>query len=149
MGVDKFKDATAGEWKQDESPQQYWRGLYVFWQRTSPYPSMTIFDATSRERCAVKRDITSTPLQALVLLNDPVYVEASTAFANRVTSHAVDFDERVTHMFALALNRPPRKTERAQFRQFYETTMDAASAKDAWSQMAAVMLNLDEVISIE
>ena len=69
------------EWKTAEGPDRYRRGIYTYWRRTSPYPSFLMFDAPSREFCAARRVATNTPLQALVTLNDPVYVECSAALA--------------------------------------------------------------------
>ena len=73
-------------WVEAEGEDRWRRGLYTFWRRTSPYPSMTAFDAPSREVCISRRIRTSTPLQALVTLNDPVFVEAARALAHRVLS---------------------------------------------------------------
>ena len=74
-----WTDEHAGE-------DRYRRGLYTFWRRTIPYPSMTTFDAPSREICSVRRIRTNTPLQAFVTLNDPVYVEAAQALARRIVA---------------------------------------------------------------
>ena len=70
------------QWIESKGEDKYRRGLYTFVKRTSPYPSMTTFDVNMREVCYVKRIPTNTPLQALVTLNDPVYLEAALAFAN-------------------------------------------------------------------
>ena len=71
-------------WATSQGADRYRRGLYTFWRRTVPYPSMAAFDAPSREICAIKRVRTNTPLQAFVTLNDPVYVEAAQALARRI-----------------------------------------------------------------
>ena len=71
-------------WATSQGEDRYRRGLYTFWRRTVPYPSMATFDAPSREICAIKRIRTNTPLQAFVTLNDPVYVEAAQALARRI-----------------------------------------------------------------
>src|SRR5262249_1832248 len=71
-------------WATSSGADRYRRGLYTFWRRTIPYPSMTTFDAPSREVCTVRRIRTNTPLQAFVTLNDPVYVEAAQALARRL-----------------------------------------------------------------
>ena len=73
-------------WATSAGDDQHRRGLYTFWRRTVPYPSMATFDAPSREICAVKRMRTNTPLQAFVTLNDPVYVEAAQALARRIVA---------------------------------------------------------------
>ena len=81
-----WRAAFNGErtWPTSEGEDRYRRGLYVFWRRTVPYPSLATFDAPSREVCTMRRLRTNTPLQALVVLNDPVYVEASQALARRI-----------------------------------------------------------------
>ena len=71
-------------WSTSQGEDRYRRGLYTFWRRTVPYPSMAVFDAPSREICAIRRVRTNTPLQSLVTLNDPVYVEAAQALARRI-----------------------------------------------------------------
>lgn len=151
-GVGVYRDKTAGEWKQDPAPDSLRRGIYVFWQRMSPYPSLTLFDATSRERCTVKRSVTNTPLQALVLLNDPVYIDAAKSLSRRVLDR-VERDQvasRLGWLFHLALTRKPTSEETSDFRAFRQqlqaTETDEA---DVWFHIAMVMLNLDETISIE
>ena len=151
-GVGEFRDATAGKWREDDPPDCYRRGLYVFWQRTAPYPSMTLFDATSRERCTIRRARTNTPLQALALLNDPVAVEMATAFALRVRTHCPvgDIVQRVRTMFELALNRIPTVKESERCALFVEQALATGQNEDAvWFHLAGAVLNLDEMISIE
>ncbi len=151
-GVGEFRDATAGKWREDGAPDCYRRGLYVFWQRTAPYPSMTLFDATSRERCTIRRARTNTPLQALALLNDPVAVEMATAFALRVRTRCPEDDiaQRVSTMFELALNRNPTARESERCAAFVEQALAAGQNEDAvWFHLAGAVLNLDEMISIE
>src|SRR5262249_51004629 len=84
------------------------RSLYTFWKRTSPPPQMTTFDAPSREACTPRRERTNTPLQALLLLNDPQYVECARVLAERVLKQGGKSDgERITHLFRLAACRHP------------------------------------------
>jgi hypothetical protein len=71
-------------WVTDTDENRWRRGVYVFWRRSTPYPSMTVFDAPSRETCTIRRIRTNTPLQAFVTLNDPVYVEAAQALGRRM-----------------------------------------------------------------
>lgn len=99
------------EYKESEGEDLYRRGLYTFIRRTSPPPNMLTFDATSREICTVKREITSTPLQALVLLNDPQFFEASRIFAERMIKSKETLEEQITHGFRLATSRFPKKEE--------------------------------------
>ena len=71
------QSGTGKSYAQDHGLKLYRRSLYTFWRRTSPPPSMMAFDALSREVCTAKREVTATPLQSLVLLNDPQFVEAA------------------------------------------------------------------------
>ena len=151
-GVGEFRDDTAGKWHEDAAPDCFRRGLYVFWQRTAPYPSMTVFDAPSRERCTVRRSTTNTPLHALALLNDPVAVEMAKAFAQRVLKQSPDDDRktRVETMFQLALNRSPTVSEAERCAAFIDQTRVLGQQEQrAWFHLAGAVLNLDETISIE
>ncbi len=71
-------------WATSSGEDRYRRGLYTYWRRTVPYPSMAVFDAPSREICSLRRISTNTPLQAFVTMNDPVYVEAAQSLARRI-----------------------------------------------------------------
>ena len=99
------------EYKESQGEDLYRRGLYTFIRRTSPPPNMLTFDATSREVCTVKREVTSTPLQALVLLNDPQFFEASRIFAERMIKSKDTLEEQITHGFRLATSRYPKEEE--------------------------------------
>ena len=146
--------------------EKHRRGLYVIWKRGAPYPSFVNFDANSRLACRVKRPRSNTPLQALTLMNDPVYVEAAMAFAKRVLVEKATASDRLTHAFRLATSRTPRAEELATLTQLLESSRatDAKSAKEflgkfelpvgvtaeeftAWYAVAAALLNLDETIS--
>jgi len=148
--------------------EKYRRGLYVIWKRGAPYPSFVNFDANSRLACRVKRPRSNTPLQALTLMNDPVYVEAAMAFAKRVLTEQPSAApaERIAHAFRLATARAPRAEEVATLTQLLASSRatDAKSAKEfigkfelpagvtaeefaAWYAVAAALLNLDETIS--
>ncbi len=89
----------------DKGSKIYRRSIYTFWKRTVPPPSMMTFDAATRDICAVKRSTTSTPLQALVMLNDPQIVEASRVLAYRAIEHEDNVDKRIAMMFRLATSR--------------------------------------------
>lgn len=95
------------DWKTSEGEDRYRRGLYTTWRRSNPYPSMATFDAPSREVCTLRRDSTNTPLQALVTLNDPGFVEAAQGLARRVLYHseARTDTERLARLFELATSR--------------------------------------------
>jgi hypothetical protein len=97
---------------QDHDDELYRRSLYTFWKRTIPPPSMTIFDAPTREQCTIKRGATSTPMQALVLLNDPQFTEASRLLAARMLNEGgKTTEERIKFAFRLATSRVPNAEE--------------------------------------
>jgi hypothetical protein len=132
---------------------------------------MATFDAPDREFCLVRRARTNTPLQALVLLNDPTFVEASRKLAERCLTAASDVDARIDLAFRLVLSRPPDQAERATIREILDEatksfTEEPAAAEEyltigasprdvtlppvelaAWSAAMSVLLNLDEAIS--
>ena len=111
---------STAKYVEDEEDGLYRRSLYTFWKRTVPPPSMMTFDAASRDQCTVKRQNTSTPLQALVMLNDPQIVEASRMLAYRSVDDIDDgLDERIEYMFQLATSRIPNKDEVKALKDFY------------------------------
>src|SRR5262249_31025696 len=99
------------DWQTSAGEDRYRRGVYTTWRRSNPYPSMTAFDAPSREVCTVRRSRTNTPLQALVTLNDPVYVEAAQALALRMISAGSTVEDHARLGFRLCLSRPPSEAE--------------------------------------
>ncbi|MBT8184636.1 MAG: DUF1553 domain-containing protein, partial [Eudoraea sp.] len=100
----------------------YRRGLYTFIRRTAPHPAMTAFDVPSREVCIVKRENTNTPLQALVLLNDTQFVEASKVLAERMQKEGgVSVEEQINYGFKLAVSRSPKKEESEILKDLYES----------------------------
>ena len=103
-----FLNFPTREYHPDHGDNQYRRGLYTYWQRTFLHPSLLAFDASTREECVVQRPRSNTPLQALVLLNDPTYVESARVLAARVIGEAgADPSARLDRAFRLALARPP------------------------------------------
>jgi hypothetical protein len=155
----------------DQGDGLYRRGLYTFWRRTIAPPGMTTFDAPNREYCVPRRSRTNTPLQALILQNDPTYVEAARIFAERMMKASPGVDERLSLGFRLALSREPSRAERrilsellTESRQRYGKNPDVATkllatgdrprdpALDpvelaSWTVIASTSLNLDEAIS--
>ena len=150
---------------------QYRRGLYVFWKRGVPYPSMVAFDATKRETCIVERAATTTPLQALVLLNDPVYVEAAKMLGQRLVKEGGKTDEeRLAFGFRLCTSRKPSEkevgllkglldAERKHFAKDEKAAAELLKVGDAkidkkldpkemaaWTSVASALLNLDATI---
>jgi hypothetical protein len=156
------------DWQTSEGEDRYRRGLYTTWRRSNPYPSMVTFDAPNREVCTLRRDSTNTPLQALVTLNDPVYIEAAQALARRMAAQEGDAATRAKYGFRVCLARPPEPSELARLVALYEAARAdlAASPEDAmrlatdplgplpegadpldlaaWTITANVLLNLDE-----
>ncbi|HEV8130610.1 MAG TPA: DUF1553 domain-containing protein, partial [Acidobacteriota bacterium] len=165
---------SAQSYKQSTGRDLYRRSLYTFWKRTVPPPNMATFDAPDREKCTARRALTNTPLQALVLMNDPTYVEAARAMAQRVLREAGKNDQkRIDYAFLLATARAPSLEERrvlqkllqqrrAQYRRnktaaaellrIGESSWDEdldASELAAWTTVASTILNLDETITKE
>jgi hypothetical protein len=157
------------DWPEDTGPERYRRGLYIFFRRTSPYPMLVNFDAPDTLTTSVARERTDTPLQALNLLNDPVFIEAAQALALRVCQDSADSDERVGVLFELALGRGPTATEAERVSRFQAAERsrlaeaEEAAAKTApflppgltradlaaWTSVARGMLNLDEFVTRE
>ncbi|MFT6863740.1 MAG: hypothetical protein ACJAVK_002301 [Akkermansiaceae bacterium] len=110
------------DWQTSPGEDKFRRGLYTSWRRSSPYPSMATFGAPNREVCTVRRGSSNTPLQALVTLNDPVYIEAAQALARRMASQSGTVAAKLEHGFRLCLSRPPNSVEAARLLSLYETT---------------------------
>ena len=130
--------------------KKYRRGLYVVLKRGAPNPSFVNFDASARMACVVKRSRSNTPLQALTLLNDPVYVEAAQAFATRILKEKPNapLPDQITHAFRLALARTPTPTELTVLTGLHQTQLDnGAPLPSAWTALTTTLLNLDECIT--
>jgi hypothetical protein len=120
------------KYQQEPGEGLYRRSLYTIWKRTSPPPSMLIFDAPERGECVAKRRATSTPLQALVLLNDPQYVEAARALAEKVLHARKPGGSDATNLaFRLITGRRPDKTEQRILAEFYADELKRFRAKPA------------------
>jgi hypothetical protein len=171
-GYWSFLNFPAREWENDTGTRLYRRGLYIHWQRQYLYPSLLAFDAPSREECTAERGRSNTPLQALVLLNDPAYVEAARALAARALREGgPDPEGRLDFLYRAALSRPTRPEERAILADLlarhldaYRSDPDAAAAllkvgarpvpadRDAaelaaWTDVARAVLNLHAAIT--
>lgn len=110
-----------GSYTPDDGENLHRRSLYTFWRRTAPPPNMLTFDATSREVCTARREVTVTPLQALVVLNDPQFVEAARVLAARLVRQEPDQPmARIPEVWRALLARPPDERETAISRQVYE-----------------------------
>ena len=170
-----FGQGFSGQtYTQSSGADLYRRGIYTVWKRTVPPSSLTIFDAPDREKCTARRGVTNTPLQALALLNDPTYVEAARALAQRALRAGGKSDrERVDFAFKLATARTPDQQERAvllgslqDFRSTYRQDQAHASKLlsigemksdpkldsrevAAWTMLSSMILNLDETVTAE
>src|SRR5205085_2850826 len=114
------KNWTAQTYVQSHGDDLYRRTMYTFWKRTCPPPTLATFDAPDRETCTVRRPRTNTPLQALILMNDPTYVEASRKLAERLMTEAKTVEERIGLAFRLATARSPKAEETAILKKVFE-----------------------------
>jgi hypothetical protein len=132
-GYWRYLNFPTREWANDKGDSQYRRGLYTYWQRTFLQPSLLAFDASTREECTVERPRSNTPQQALVLLNDPTYVEASRVFAERIIRSGKTTPERINLAFHRSLQRDASTTEIGLLAKLYEQhhTHYTASPKEA------------------
>lgn len=160
------------EYQPDMGENQWRRGVYTHWQRTFLHPMMKSFDAPSREECTANRPMSNTPLQALVLLNDPTYLECARVFAGRVlTEGGGDFEARLRWAFKEALSREPSAEEITEVRALFDKHLlkfqaDTEAAKAyvsvgiapaisgvdaaehaAWTSVSRVIFNLHEMIA--
>jgi hypothetical protein len=120
------------EYSASRGDDLYRRGVYTVWQRTFLHPSLANFDAPTREECTVNRVNSNTPLQALDLLNDPIYVESARVFAeNALAKGGAGFDRQLNWIFDQALNRPPSQQERGILVQLYQDNLKRFSAAPA------------------
>ncbi|HND53704.1 MAG TPA: DUF1553 domain-containing protein, partial [Pirellulaceae bacterium] len=165
------KNWTAQEFVQSHGPDLYRRTMYTFWKRTCPPAALATFDAPDRETCVVRRARTNTPLQALILWNDPTYVEASRKLAERMLGESMSNRERIARAFRSATARAPSDRELAVLERVYQQQLAAFRQKPddarkllavgeaprdekldaaelaAWTVVASTILNLDEVLT--
>jgi hypothetical protein len=165
---------SAQSYTQSKGKDLYRRSMYTFWKRTVPPPSLVTFDAPDREKCTARRLLTNTPLQALVLMNDPTYVESARALAQRMlTEGGGDPAKRIRFAYKLALARQPSAKELEVLRDLarqelndYRGNKEATekllhvgespvnpaldrSELAAWTTVASTILNMDETITKE
>ncbi len=159
------------DWKTSAGEDRYRRALYTTWRRSNPYPSMSTFDAPNREVCTLRRGRSNTPLQALVTLNDPVFVEAAQGLARRIVGgSSTDLRQRMEYGFRLCLARPAETQELDRLVELYQQAYDELSKQPeqamklatdplgplatgadavemaAWTTISNVLLNLDETL---
>jgi hypothetical protein len=166
-----YTDSNTAKFTQDHGEALYRRSLYTFWKRTAPPPYLTTFDAPSREKFCVRRERANTPMQALVTMNDPAYVEASRHLGARMIQQTRDARERLVFGFSVVTARLPSAAELSvlqaaldRFQAKYQADADAArklisvgespvdekldaSEFAAYTMVASLLLNLDETLN--
>ena len=160
------------DYVESKGPDLYRRSLYTFWKRIVPPPNMVLFDAPTREVCTARREITTTPLQALVLLNDPQFLEAARVMAEGLIHHCGDnLQACIQRGFRLTTGREPRPREEEILQELYQDQLkrfeaDPSAAKQylkigehpvdqtlpqpelaATAVLASAMMNLDEFVT--
>ncbi len=166
-----YTASNTAKFEQDHGEALYRRSLYTFWKRTAPPPYLTTFDAPSREKYCTRREHTDTPLQALVTMNDPAYVEAARHLSARMIQHDKDADDRLDFGFRLVTARQPSSSEKTILKDAlkkYEAKYlhDKEAAKKliavgespvneklnpselaAYTMVASLLLNMDETLN--
>jgi hypothetical protein len=165
------KEAFDTGWVVSSGPDRYRRGIYTWLQRTAPFAQFLTFDAPDPTRSCARRERSNTPLQALTLLNDPVFVEMAQALTERIFREqpAASAEARIDYAYRLCLNREPRPLEtgrllkyldaqRAQFAKekdsatsFFAWRVDGVSPEEAaaWAGVSSILLNLDAFVTRE
>jgi len=171
-GVAELSYAGSVKWEESTGADRYRRGLYILFQRTVPYPQLVTFDAPNSTLSCTRRERTNTPLQALNLMNDPVFFEAAQGLAYRVMTEATPgpgggFRERLNYAYEVALGRQPGAREAERMARYFDETSRTLRASPetvtalfpnqlagvpqadaaAWVELSRVLLNLDEFIT--
>lgn len=169
-GVAELSYAGSVKWEESTGPDRFRRGLYIHFQRTVPYPQLMTFDAPAASLACTRRERTDTPLQALNLMNDPVFFEAAQGLAYRIVREtAGGFRARLDRAYAITLGRPPTAREVERMGKYFDETSRGLAASPstaealfpnrmegapqaetaAWVELSRVLLNLDEFITRE
>ena len=160
--------ANSVKWKESDGAEKYRRGMYIFFQRTVPYPMLMTFDAPDSNVSCTRRERSNTPLQALTLLNDPVFFECAQALGKRVADGPRTTQDRIKHAFEICLSREPTKAEMNRLIKLYDdelrlvlsrsesaakilgeevTPPDLAAEKATLVALSRVIMNLDEFVT--
>jgi hypothetical protein len=169
-GISELTYANGAKWVESKGDDRYRRGMYTWFQRTSPHPMLTMFDAPDANLSCVRRDRTNTPLQALTLLNDATFVECAQGLAKRViTEKSGSATERLDHGFRLCVGRHPSPSEQEHMQKMYDEVLALCQANPkesarlaqapvagtsqaeaaTWATMARMLMNLDEFVTRE
>jgi hypothetical protein len=168
-GVADLSSGNGIQWKLSQGAEQYRRGLYIHFQRTVPYPQLMNFDAPSSLLACSRRERSTTPLQALNLLNDPVFFQAAQGLATRILRENLGSpSDRLDYVFQLCVGRWPEPDERDRLLRFYKQQQELLTRKPelaaglfpaqgveglssteaaVWVSVSRVLLNLDEFIT--
>ena len=169
--IAKYSYASGIAWKISPAPDRYRRGMYIHFQRTIPYPMLDTFDSPDSNTTCIRRNSSNTPLQALTLLNDPVFFEMAQAMARRLLTEGPEDDtERLIYAFRLCLARKPAPVELASLLSLYKKQLNnfkndpksaaqfagtplpdstAVHTAAAWTMVSRTLMNLDEFITRE
>lgn len=170
-GISELTYAGAAKWVESQGPDRFRRGLYTWFQRTSPYPMLMTFDAPDSNVCVVKRERSNTPLQSLTLLNDRIFVDCHQALGRRMESEFTgNVEERIRAGFRVCLGRAPSGDETKVLEGLFHdletafqghpeqarallgaprATHEAQIQGAAWVALARTMMNLDEFVTRE
>jgi len=174
-GVAELSYQNSVKWVESAGADRYRRGLYIHFQRTTPYPQLMNFDGPSANLSCTRRERTDSPLQALNLMNDPVFFEAAQGLAFRVMRESNgDFRDRLNYAYALVLGRTPSAREAERMGMYFDDTLNGLKRQveaqqpetvaalfpnriegvpqveaAAWVELSRVLLNLDEFITRE
>ncbi len=169
-GISELTYANSAKWNESKGPDRYKRGLYIWFQRTSPYPMLMTFDEPDSNVCTVRRERSNSALQALTILNDVVFVECAQALAGRMLKDHAGKDPKqlIDQLFQVALSRNPTTIEQQRVMKLYRELKDLASADPngaaklvgkievkgrgiedvaAWVGVCRAVLNLDEFVT--
>ena len=128
------------KWKASNEVDRYRRSVYIYQKRTAPFAFLTTFDGGSGEACLAKRDRSNTPLQALTLMNDPMFIEIAENFGKLLEKHTGSLEEKITFAFRRLLTRPPTKDEVRLLSGFHQK-------HKSWPALTRALLSLDEAVT--
>ncbi|MFO0953168.1 MAG: DUF1553 domain-containing protein [Isosphaeraceae bacterium] len=152
-GIAELTYAGSAKWVESKGADRYRRGLYTWFQRTSPYPLLMTFDAPDANVCAVKRERSNTPIQALTLLNDSTLYECAAGLGGRVLAGAPDTPGRIRLLARICLSREPSGEEIALLSRLHDDLAGSGPSeraeKAAWAALARTVMNLDEFVTRE
>jgi mono/diheme cytochrome c family protein len=147
-GVSQFTQVKR-PWPTSTGAERYRRGLYTHFQRSAPYPALTVFDAPNAASSCTRRPRSNTPLQALTLLNDTAFYEFAQALGQRTQAEPGDDGAKLTYLFRCCLSRAPTASERERLQAFLTQQRQGGTEAGAWAAVGRVVLNVDEFITRE